>query len=168
MHLYTHPFCIKKIEEHLAHRTTYKKRDSEPAQVIKNVLSTLDCLHSTHQVAHITKNHLTAQTSSFPLLFYAPLPPRSIHPTSPLPIPSHTVLFYGFPIKSKCPLPSPPSSQYYQYVIVPSTSSQTCDILHARSCQGFPNGVDWWGGQFRQNGQKLHQNYKACIFGSKQ
>ena len=36
--------------------------------------------------------------------------------------------------------------------------------------QGFPNGVDWWdgGGAFGQNGQKLHENYKTGIFGSKQ
>ena len=32
--------------------------------------------------------------------------------------------------------------------------------------QGFPNGVDW--GQFGQNGQKLHENDKISIFGSKQ
>ena len=34
--------------------------------------------------------------------------------------------------------------------------------------QGFPNGVDWWGGQFGQNGQKMHENDKIGIFGSKQ
>ena len=26
--------------------------------------------------------------------------------------------------------------------------------------QAFPNGVYWWGEQFEQNGQKLHENYK--------
>ena len=30
--------------------------------------------------------------------------------------------------------------------------------------QGFPNGVDFWGGQFGQNGQKLHEIYKINIF----
>ena len=34
--------------------------------------------------------------------------------------------------------------------------------------QGFPNGGNWWGGQFGQNGQKLHENYKIGILGSKQ
>ena len=33
--------------------------------------------------------------------------------------------------------------------------------------QGFPNWVDCWG-QFGQNGQKLHENDKIGIFGSKQ
>ena len=33
--------------------------------------------------------------------------------------------------------------------------------------QGFPNGIDWWG-QFGQNGQKLRENYKIGILGSKQ
>ena len=33
---------------------------------------------------------------------------------------------------------------------------------------GFPNGVDWWGGQFGQNSQKLHENDKIGILGSKQ
>ena len=28
-------------------------------------------------------------------------------------------------------------------------------LSHAN--QGFPNGIDWWGGQFEQNGQKLHE-----------
>ena len=30
------------------------------------------------------------------------------------------------------------------------------------------SGVDQWGGQFGQNGQKLHENYKISTFGSKQ
>ena len=35
--------------------------------------------------------------------------------------------------------------------------------------QGFPNEVDWFGGgQFGQNGQKLHENDKIGIFGSTQ
>ena len=36
--------------------------------------------------------------------------------------------------------------------------------------QGFPNGVDWWvgGGQFVENREKLHENDKIGIFGSKQ
>ena len=34
-----------------------------------------------------------------------------------------------------------------------------------RGLQGFSNGVDWWRGQFGQNGQKLHENYKIGIFG---
>ena len=34
--------------------------------------------------------------------------------------------------------------------------------------QSFPNGVDWWGGQFGQNGQKLHEIDKTSIFGSNQ
>ena len=34
--------------------------------------------------------------------------------------------------------------------------------------RGFPIGVQWWGGQFGQNGQKLHENDKFGIFGSKQ
>ena len=33
--------------------------------------------------------------------------------------------------------------------------------------QGFPNRVNWWGGQFGQNGQKLHESDKIGIFGSK-
>ena len=33
---------------------------------------------------------------------------------------------------------------------------------------GFPNWVRLVGGQFWQNGQKLHENYKIGIFGSKQ
>ena len=32
-----------------------------------------------------------------------------------------------------------------------------------------PNGIDWWvDNQFGQNCQKLHENYKVTIFGSKQ
>ena len=34
--------------------------------------------------------------------------------------------------------------------------------------EGFPNGVDWCGGQFGQNGEKLHENDKIGILGSKQ
>ena len=33
--------------------------------------------------------------------------------------------------------------------------------------QGFPNGVNLWGGQFWQNDQKLHENYKIGSGGHK-
>ena len=41
-------------------------------------------------------------------------------------------------------------------------------MIFKKTKQGFPNGVDWWGAQFGQNCQKLHENYKSGIFGSKQ
>ena len=34
--------------------------------------------------------------------------------------------------------------------------------------QGFLNGVSLWEGQFGQNDQKLHEDYKINIFGAKQ
>ena len=33
--------------------------------------------------------------------------------------------------------------------------------------QGFPNGVDFLGGQFWENDEKLHENYKINILGAK-
>ena len=42
------------------------------------------------------------------------------------------------------------------------------ECIELISLQGFPNGVDWWGGQFGKNGQKLHENYKINISGAKQ
>ena len=34
--------------------------------------------------------------------------------------------------------------------------------------QGFPNGVDWWGGTIWGKWSKLHENDKINILGSKQ
>ena len=50
---------INKTEEHEADLTTHKKLNSDPTWAIRSdVSSTLDFLHSTHQVDHRTRNHL--------------------------------------------------------------------------------------------------------------
>ena len=49
------------------------------------------------------------------------------------------------------------------------TISKCCG--HKQACRiwaGFPNRGRLVGGQFGQNSQKLHENYKIGIFGSKQ
>ena len=61
-----------------------------------------------------------------------------------------------------------PTQGFYQYdVCLPSLITDMWPYV-IMSVQGFPNGIDWWGGQFGQNGQKLHENYRISIFGSKQ
>ena len=119
------------IEEHLAHPTISKKHESYPNQAVREfVLSSLDFLHETHQVAHRTRNHLIAQVSCTPL--FCGFPEIYAHAPSPPspPKPSRTTPFHGL---SKIHVPSPRTHThthtqlylYYQYLIAPPNNSQT-------------------------------------------
>ena len=39
--------------------------------------------------------------------------------------------------------------------------------MRPHTSQDFPNSIDYWGEQFGQNEQKLYENYKIGIFGSR-
>ena len=39
--------------------------------------------------------------------------------------------------------------------------------MRPHTSQDFPNNIDYWGEQFGQNEQKLYENYKIGIFGSR-
>ena len=86
-HSYVQPLCIKKIKEHVAQPTTYKKHDSNPRQAIRNgALPILDFFCSAHQAVHRARNGLTSPKSS---LFYGLS--KSIHHT---PSPTKTFTYY--------------------------------------------------------------------------
>ena len=60
-------------------------------------------------------------------------------------------------------------TNYVMHHIDKTSESPLCRLCGKKvKVQGFPNGVDWCGGQFGENCQKLHENYKMVIFGSKQ
>lgn len=99
---HAHLLCISKTEEHLADLITYKKLDSDPTKPIRK-----DFLHSAQQLNHRTRNNLNRRGLHIFLL--------------------RSSLFYVLPkiyITYHC-LPNSISNQYYQYVIVSPTSSQT-------------------------------------------
>ena len=85
---------IIKTEEHLTDLVTYKKLYYDTTQSIRNdFFSTLDFLHSTCQVDHRTRNHLTREDlhilhlcislfcglrKIYPTTIFPSLPPRNI------------------------------------------------------------------------------------------
>ena len=88
-HSHSHPPCIKRMEEYLAHLITYKKLGSDPTQAIRNnVLSILDFCRMTHQIVHRTRNHCIEVFMYSTFLW----PPQNLYtlPLSPPPKPPNT------------------------------------------------------------------------------
>ena len=138
---HVYPVYINRVQEHLAERTKFKKRNHETTQVIKNgFLFTLDFLGSTYLLNHRTKNHVTSQGPLGTPFFYAS--PKSIYLSSSYPPtkPSCISLFYCL---SKFYIPYPSliytlSIQYYYHVMTPSTSSQTISFTSCNFWQEHP------------------------------
>ena len=104
---WTPQFYISKIGEHLTDPSTYKELNSNPTHVIKNdVLSTLDYLHSTHQIDDETRHHLNTSKPVLTLLL------------SSLPK-VHKPNIILRPIVSACDNPTNQPSNYVNHFIQP-------------------------------------------------
>ena len=131
---HVYPVYINRVQEHLAERTKFKKRNHETTQVIKNgFLFTLDFLGSTYLLDHRTKNHVTSQGPLGTPFFYAS--PKSIYLSSSYPPtkPSCISLFYCL---SKFYIPYPSliytlSIQYYYH----QPALKLYHLLHVTSCR---------------------------------
>ena len=112
---------ISEIEEHLANPNTYRELNFNPTQVIrKDVFSTLDYLHKTHQIDDETKHHLTTAKPAQTPLFYGL--PKVHKPNIPLQ-----------PIVSACDSPTNQLSNYVTNFIQPLVeilSSYICNSKH--------------------------------------